>query len=200
MRIIFATGNQHKMIEVREILGDLNLEILSLKDLDLDLDIVEDGTTFEENALIKAKAVAQHYPNDLVLSDDSGLEVKALNNEPGIFSARYAGENTSYHIKNQMIIERLEGYKGEERKARFVCAVAAVAQKEGMEQVQRGEFCGQIAYKEDGSNGFGYDPIFYVPTYDCTSSQMSPELKNKLSHRGQALQKIKPVLKEWIAR
>ncbi|MEG0806238.1 MAG: XTP/dITP diphosphatase [Lachnospiraceae bacterium] len=192
MRIIFATGNQHKMKEVREILGGTGIEIQSMKDAGIEIDIVEDGNTFEENALIKAKAVAQ-FTDDLVLADDSGLEIDALGGEPGIYSARYAGEDTSYSIKNQLILERLEGVPDAERTARFVCAIAAVfPDKKNL--VVRGTFEGQIGHIPGGENGFGYDPIFYVPECGCTSSQMSPQEKNKRSHRGQALHRIREEL------
>ena len=123
-RIIFATGNQHKMAEIRQILGDLPVEILSMKEAGISVDIVEDGTTFEENAWIKAQAVAACC-DDIVLADDSGLEIDYLNKEPGIYSARYAGEDTSYEIKNQMLLDRLQGVPREKRTARFVCSITA---------------------------------------------------------------------------
>ena len=158
-KIIFATGNQNKMKEIREILGDLDYEILSMKEAGVDVDIVEDGTTFEENAVIKAKEIMEKT-GALVLADDSGLEVDALNGEPGIYSARYMGHETSYHIKNKNLIERLEGKTGEERSARFVCAIAACF-PDGRVLTTRGTMEGQIGYEEKGENGFGYDPIFY---------------------------------------
>ena len=189
-RIIFATGN--KMREIHEILGDLGWEILSMKEAGIDVDIVEDGTTFEENALIKAKAVAAHC-NDIVLADDSGLEIDYLNKEPGIYSARYMGEDTSYHIKNANLIERLAGVPDEKRTARFVCAIAA-AFPDGRRETVRAAMEGRIGYEEKGENGFGYDPIFYLPEYGCTSAELSMEEKNKISHRGKALRLIKEEL------
>ena len=193
-RIIFATGNANKMKEIRMILSDMGMEILSMKEAGVDVDIVEDGTTFEENAQIKAKAIME-MTGALVLADDSGLEVDALDKEPGIYSARYMGHDTSYHIKNQNIIDRLEGKVGEERSARFVCAIAA-AFPDGRVLITRGTMEGQIGYEEKGENGFGYDPIFYLPEYQCYSAELSLEEKNKLSHRGKALRLMKERLHE----
>ena len=193
-KIIFATGNEGKMKEVRMILEDLGLPVLSLKDAGITADVEENGTTFEENAQIKAKAIME-MTGALVLADDSGLEVDALDKEPGIYSARYMGHDTSYHIKNQNIIDRLEGKVGEERSARFVCAIAA-AFPDGRVLVTRGTMEGQIGYEEKGENGFGYDPIFYLPEYQCYSAELSLEEKNKLSHRGKALRLMKERLHE----
>ena len=189
-KIIFATGNEGKMKEVRMILEDLGLPVLSLKDAGITADVEENGTTFAENAQIKAKAIME-MTGALVLADDSGLEVDALDKEPGIYSARYMGHDTSYHIKNQNIIDRLEGKVGEERSARFVCAIAA-AFPDGRVLITRGTMEGQIGYEEKGENGFGYDPIFYLPEYQCYSA----EEKNKLSHRGKALRLMKERLHE----
>ncbi len=193
-KIIFATGNEGKMKEVRMILEDLGLPVLSLKDAGITADVEENGTTFEENAQIKAKAIME-MTGALVLADDSGLEVDALDKEPGIYSARYMGHDTSYHIKNQNIIDRLEGKVGEERSARFVCAIAA-AFPDGRVLITRGTMEGQIGYEEKGENGFGYDPIFYLPEYQCYSAELSLEEKNELSHRGKALRLMKERLHE----
>ena len=193
-KIIFATGNEGKMKEVRMILEDLGLPVLSLKDAGITADVEENGTTFEENAQIKAKAIME-MTGALVLADDSGLEVDALDKEPGIYSARYMGHDTSYHIKNQNIIDRLEGKVGEERSARFVCAIAA-AFPDGRVLITRGTMEGQIGYEEKGENGFGYDPIFSLPEYQCYSAELSLEEKNKLSHRGKALRLMKERLHE----
>ena len=193
-KIIFATGNEGEMKEVRMILEDLGLPVLSLKDAGITADVEENGTTFEENAQIKAKAIME-MTGALVLADDSGLEVDALDKEPGIYSARYMGHDTSYHIKNQNIIDRLEGKVGEERSARFVCAIAA-AFPDGRVLITRGTMEGQIGYEEKGENGFGYDPIFYLPEYQCYSAELSLEEKNKLSHRGKALRLMKERLHE----
>ena len=191
-KLIFATGNEGKMREVRMILGDLGAEILSLKEAGIQAEAEENGTTFEENAVIKAKEIMEKT-GALVLADDSGLEVDALNGEPGIYSARYMGHETSYHIKNKNLIERLEGKTGEERSARFVCAIAACF-PDGRVLTTRGTMEGQIGYEEKGENGFGYDPIFYLPEYQCYSGELPLEEKNKLSHRGKALRLMKEQL------
>ena len=193
-RIIFATGNRDKMIEIREILNDPDWEILSMYEAGINISILEDGATFEENALIKAKAVA-HFCDDIVLADDSGLEIDYLGGEPGIYSSRYMGENTPYEYKNDNLIRRLEGVPKEQRTARFVCAVAAAVP--GHEPfVVRGTIEGYIGYEPAGENGFGYDPIFYVPDLDCSTAQLSPEEKNSRSHRGNALRMMKEKLLE----
>ena len=194
MKLIFATGNANKMREIREIYDGLGYEILSMKEAGIDVDIVEDGATFEENAMIKAKAVADAYDGEaVVLADDSGLEVDYLNGEPGIYSARYLGEDTPYSEKNRVIMERLDGVPKEERTARFVCAIAAVF-PDGRTSVKRGTIEGYIGWESAGENGFGYDPIFYVDEYGCSTAQMSPEQKNSISHRGSALRMMKEEL------
>ena len=193
-KIIFATGNEGKMREVRMILQDLGVEILSLKEAGIAADVEKNGTTFEENAVIKATEIMKMC-GEIVLADDSGLEVDALNKEPGIYSARYMGHDTSYHIKNKSLIDRLEGKSGEERNARFVCVIAA-ALPDGRVFTTRGTMEGQIGYEERGENGFGYDPIFYLPEYGCYSAELPLEEKNKLSHRGKALRLMKKKLKE----
>ena len=196
-RIIFATGNENKMKEIRMILKDLGMEILSMKEAGVDIDIVEDGMSFEENAEIKARAVARVLTNDIVLADDSGLEIDYLDKAPGIYSARFAGEDTSYDIKNRILLDRLEGVPDEERTARFVCAVAAVF-PDGTVSTVRKTIEGRIAEEAAGDNGFGYDPIFYVPEYGCTTAEMKTEHKNELSHRGKALRSMRDILKEKI--
>lgn len=195
-KIIFATKNPGKMEEIRMILGDLKLPILSMKEAGIDLDIVEDGTTFEENAVIKAKAVAKQA-DAIVLADDSGLEIDALNKEPGIYSARYMGEDTSYEIKNQNLIDRLEGVPDEKRTARFVCAIAA-AFPDGRVITSYGTIEGMIGYESRGNGGFGYDPIFYLPEYGCSTAELTPEKKNELSHRGKALRAMKEQLSKLV--
>lgn len=191
-KIIFATGNEGKMKEIREILGDLNWEILSLKDAGVDVEIKEDGTTFEENAIIKAKTVME-ATGCLTLADDSGLEIDYLNKEPGVYSARYMGEDTSYRIKNQILLDRLHGVPAVIRTARFVCVVAA-AFPDGRIETRRGVIEGRIADRPAGENGFGYDPIFYLPERGMTTAELSPEEKNEISHRGRALRQIKEIL------
>lgn len=191
-KIIFATGNMGKMKEIREILKDLDAEVLSMKEAGVEADIVEDGKTFEENAVIKAKTICE-LTGEIALADDSGLEIDYLNKEPGIYSARYMGEDTSYRIKNANLIGRLEGVPDEKRTARFVCAIAA-AFPDGTVKTVRGTMEGRIGYEEAGENGFGYDPIFYLPEYGCSSAELSMEEKNKISHRGKALRAIKEEL------
>ena len=192
-RIIFATGNEDKLKEIREILADLDIEVISMKAAGIIADIVEDGTTFEENAIIKAKAIHE-LTKEAVMADDSGLEIDYLNKEPGIYSARYMGEDTSYHIKNMSFVDRLQGVPDEKRTARFVCAIALVT-SDGQVVTTRGEFEGRIGYEEKGENGFGYDPIFYVPEYGCYSAELSREEKNAISHRGKALRLMKEKIK-----
>ena len=171
-RIVFATGNENKMKEIRMILADLGMEIVSMREAGVDEEIVEDGMSFEENAEIKARAVSRVLVNDIVLADDSGLEIDYLDKAPGIYSARFAGEDTSYDIKNRILLDRLEGV--------------------------RDTIEGQIGHEIVGANGFGYDPIFYVPEFGCTTAEMTPEQKNKLSHRGKALRAIKILLEEKL--
>ncbi|MEE1242951.1 XTP/dITP diphosphatase [Frisingicoccus sp.] len=195
-KIIFATSNQGKMKEIREILKDLDVEVLSMKDAGIEADIVEDGSTFEENALIKARTI-RDMTGCTVLADDSGLEVDALNKEPGIYSARYMGEDTSYDVKNANIIERLSGLEGEERSARFVCVIAA-AFPDGTDETRRGTIEGQIGFEPAGTNGFGYDPIFYVPEFGCTTAQLESDQKNAISHRGKALRAMKEVIRQRV--
>lgn len=195
-QIIFATGNEGKMKEIRMILADLDAEVLSLKDAGIDIDIREDGKTFEENAVIKARAVMKET-GVLVLADDSGLEIDYLNGEPGVYSARYLGEDTSYRIKNQNLIDRLQGVPAEQRTARFVCVIAAVF-PDGRILKARGTIEGVIGYEERGGGGFGYDPIFWLPEYGCSTAELSMEKKNELSHRGKALRAIKEELKKAV--
>lgn len=190
--IIFATGNEGKMKEIREILGDLPVNIYSMKEMGIQVEIQEDGETFEENARLKASAVAA-YTDAIVLADDSGLEIDYLNKEPGVYSARYMGEDTSYEIKNQNLLERLEGVEQEKRTARFVCVIAA-ALPDGRLLTTKGTMEGYIGTKPEGNHGFGYDPIFYLPQYGCSTAMLNMEQKNKVSHRGKALRAMKKEL------
>lgn len=200
-KIVFATGNAGKMREIRMIMADLGLEVLSMKEAEIDVEIVEDGTSFEENAMIKAKTIAQELTRcgrrAVVLADDSGLEVDYLNKEPGVYSARYLGENTSYTIKNANIMERLAGVPDEKRTARFVCVIAAVF-TDGVSFSRRATIEGQIGYEEKGENGFGYDPIFYLPENGCYLAELSNEEKNRISHRGKALEAMKEVIRKEL--
>ena len=194
-KIIFATGNEDKMKEIRMILAGEDYEILSMKQAGIDIDIVEDGKTFEENAIIKATEISKVKEAEgcIILADDSGLEVDYLNKEPGIYSARYEGVDTPYEITNRIIIDRLNGVPDEQRTARFVCAIAAVF-PDGRVETRRGTIEGRIAYEPVGENGFGYDPIFYVPELGKTTAEIPPEEKNNLSHRGNALRAIKEII------
>lgn len=195
-KIVFATGNEGKMREVRLILQDLGFPVLSMKEAGVSLDIEENGTTFAENAMIKARAVWEKT-GGIVLADDSGLVVDYLGGEPGVYSARYLGEDISYEIKNQAIIDRLADAKEEERTARFVSAIAAVL-PDGSELVTEGTVEGLIAHEPAGNGGFGYDPIFYLPEYGVTSAEIPIEKKNEISHRGKALEAMKIKLRERL--
>lgn len=196
-RIIFATGNAGKMKEVRMILGELGIPVLSMKEAGIAADIVENGKSFEENAVIKAEAIrALTAAGDLVLADDSGLEIDYLDGAPGIYSARFMGEDTCYTIKNTALVEKLAGVPEEKRTARFVCAIAC-AFPDGHTITTRGVMEGIIAHEIRGENGFGYDPIFYLPQYGCTTAQLEPDVKNELSHRGKALRAIKEQLRKY---
>ncbi len=195
-KIIFATGNEGKLKEIKVILGAPGVEIIPMKEAGIDVPIIEDGTTFEENAVIKARTIAE-VTNEIVLADDSGLEIDYLNKEPGVYSARYAGEDTPYSIKNQMLLDRLEGVEKEKRTARFVCVIAAVLPDQTV-LTTRGTIEGYIGYEPAGENGFGYDPIFYVPEYECSTAQLTMEQKNVLSHRGKALRAMKEQLKAYL--
>lgn len=192
-RIIFATGNAGKMREIRLILGDLGCEVVSMKEAGADPDIVENGTTFAENAEIKARAVWD-CTGDIVLADDSGLVVDYIGGEPGIYSARYMGEDTSYEIKNRNIIERVKDAVGEERAARFICNIAAVL-PDGRVLHTEAAMEGVIAEEPAGCGGFGYDPILYIPEFGKTSAELEIDEKNRISHRGKALEAMKAELR-----
>ena len=194
-KIVFATGNKGKVKEIQMILADLGVEVTTMKEEGIFVDVEENGTTYEENAMIKAREVAK-YTDAIVMADDSGLEIDYLNKEPGIYSARYMGEDTSYRIKNGNLIDRLAGVPDEQRTARFVCAIAAVL-PDGKELTTRGVIEGRIGYEEKGENGFGYDPIFYVPEFGKTTAELTEEEKNQVSHRGRALEIMKEELKKY---
>lgn len=188
--IILASNNRDKVKEVKEILK--GYDIISMKEAGIDVDIEENGTTYEENALIKARAIMK-LTGQITMADDSGLEIDYLNKAPGVYSARFMGHDTSYDIKNKALIQKLEGVKGSDRSGRFVCAIA-VCFPDGREIVKRGTMEGLIAEEIKGDNGFGYDPIVYLPEYGKTSGELAPEEKNKISHRGKALALIKEEL------
>ena len=188
-RIVFATGNAGKMKEIRVILGNMGYEICSMNDIGIESRVEENGSTFEENAIIKAQEIWNSI-GGLVMADDSGLEIDYLNKEPGIYSARYMGEDTDYRTKNRNLIERLNGVPDEKRTARFVCAIAAIL-PDGNVVVTRGVMEGRVGYEEKGDNGFGYDPIFVLPEYGCTTAELTMDQKNKESHRGKALRSMR---------
>lgn len=194
-RIVFATTNEGKMDEIREIMSDCGYEILSMKEAGICTDADEDGNSFEENAKIKAACAAKLLPDDIVMADDSGLEIDYLNKEPGIYSARYLGEDTPYETKNRVLIERLTGVEKERRTARFVSVIAAVVPGKGI-FTARGTVEGYIGWEPAGTNGFGYDPIFYVDEYGCSTAELTMEQKNAFSHRGNALRAMKELLDE----
>lgn len=192
-RIIFATGNKGKLKEINEILSDLDCEIVSMKEAGFNPEIEENGVTFEENALIKARTIME-LSGEIAMADDSGLEVDYMDRQPGIYSARFLGEDTSYDVKNKYILDKLEGVEEEKRSARFVCAIACVF-PDGREIVKRATIEGRIGYEIKGENGFGYDPIFFVPEYNATTAELTMEQKNAISHRAKALNAVKEELK-----
>jgi len=197
VKILIATGNAHKLSEIRDILSDSRVELLGANDLGLSLEVEENGSTFAENAALKARAFfdAARLP---VLADDSGLEVPALNNAPGVYSARYAGEHANYARNNAYLLEQMRGLTGEERKARFVCTVCFKTEEK--EWFFTGITEGYILDRLQGEQGFGYDPLFYVPELGRTYAQLSSDEKNRISHRGKALKKFKIFLQEYLKK
>ena len=191
-KIVFATTNEGKVKEIKEILAGFPIEVVSMKEMNITADIEENGVTFEENSLIKARKVSK-LTGLPAMADDSGLEVDYLNGEPGIYSARYLGRDTDYNYKNNYIIEKLKNVKDEERSARFVCVISLVL-PDGREFIKKGVLEGRIAYEIKGENGFGYDPVFYLPEYGMSSAELSGEEKNKISHRGKALGAMKELI------
>ena len=194
-KIIFATGNRDKLREIREILGDLGHDILSMEEAGVEGDIVEDGTTFGENAEIKARTVWEKT-GDIVLADDSGLVIDCLGGEPGIYSARYM-EGHPYSERNKVLIERVNASGSSDRSARFVCNIAAVL-PDGTVEHAEATYEGIIADAPAGENGFGYDPILYLPELGKTSAELSEEEKNAISHRGKALRAMREILKNRL--
>ena len=198
-RIVFATNNEGKMHEIRLILSDLGIPVYSMKEVGIDLDVVEDGKTFEANALLKAEALAKLLPDDIILADDSGLEIDYLDKAPGVETANFAGRDTPYEIKNQILIDELDGVEDSKRTARFRCVIVGIF-PDGEVKVTHDTIEGMISHQTIGDKGFGYDPIFYLPEYGCTTGQMPLELKNKLSHRGKALERMKEVIRKKANR
>ena len=196
MKVIFATGNENKLREIRQITADMDIEIVSMKDAGVYADVEETGTTFEENAYLKASAIAKKCGLP-TLADDSGLEIDYLNGEPGIYSSRYMGEDTPYPVKNAELLRRMEGVADEDRTARFVCAICYV-RPNGTSETVRATMEGRVAYEIAGENGFGYDPIFFLPEKGCTSAELSPAEKNEISHRGKALRMMRDILMKEV--
>lgn len=189
--IVIATGNEHKVQEIRQIIGD-DLKLISMKEAGISCDIEENGATFAENAMIKAREVKKYWDGPVV-ADDSGLCIDALGGDPGVHSARFLGEDTPYSEKNAKILEMLKDVPETERGARFVCSVACILE-DGREVEVEGTIEGRIAYAPAGENGFGYDPVFYVPKFGCTTAELSSEAKNEISHRGKAFDALRDVL------
>ncbi len=196
-QIVVATQNKGKIKEIKEMLVDLPVEVKSMGEVGMDIDIEENGTTFEENAIIKAEAISALLEDTIVIADDSGLEIDYLDKAPGVYSARYLGKDTPYEVKNQMILEKLKSVEKEKRTARFVCAMA-MSQKGKKTLTTKGILEGYIGYEATGSNGFGYDPIFYVEEWGTSTAVLSSEQKNLISHRGKALKQMKEQLKAML--
>ena len=193
-RLVIATTNPHKVEEFRELLADVPFTLLSLSDLGVTQDVAETGETFEDNAIIKARAYAEET-GLLTLADDSGLEIDALDGGPGVYSARWAGDDVTYDVRNRMLVERLAGLPDAQRGARYRCAIAiALPPPRGLIGVVDGVFEGRIATEPVGHGGFGYDPIFYVPEQERTVGQMTAEEKHRISHRARAARAAKPLL------
>ncbi|MGO5065199.1 XTP/dITP diphosphatase [Clostridium sporogenes] len=195
--VIVASNNKDKIREIKEILREFNINALSMKEAGIDIDIEEDGNTFMENAYKKASTIHEILPNYMVIADDSGLMVDVLNGAPGIYSARFAGEHGNYKKNNKKLLRELEGKKAEERSAKFVCSIVFIINKDNVIKVQ-GEINGVIGEKEIGEDGFGYDPLFYIPEYNKTFAQMDSKTKNSISHRGEALKNLKFELGKYI--
>ncbi len=183
MKLIIASNNNHKLIEIKAILGGLFEEILSMREAGIEHETVEDGSSFMENAVKKAKEIAE-LSGCCALADDSGICVDALDGAPGIYSARFCGHHGDDEANNRLLLKKLEGR--EDRGAHYTCAIALVY-PDGRQVCAEGYMYGQIGYEEKGENGFGYDPLFFLPEYGCTAAQLSPEQKNQISHRASAL-------------
>ncbi|PWJ71151.1 XTP/dITP diphosphohydrolase [Ruminococcaceae bacterium R-25] len=196
-KLILATSNKDKAKEIADILSDTPFVVTTMKEEGFNPDIVEDGKTFEENALIKARAVHALAPSAYVMADDSGLCIDALDGAPGIYSARFCGEDSTYPEKFAKIFEMLKDVPEDQRTAKFVCSIAVV-RPDGSEFTVRGEVCGILHEKPMGDGGFGYDPIFYVPEFGMTTAQMTKDQKNSISHRGKASRAMAEKLKAEI--
>ena len=196
-KLIVASNNEHKIKEIKEMLIQFPFEVLSLKEASLNIDVEETGSTFMDNAEIKANEIFKIANGDMVLADDSGLSVEFLDGAPGVFSARFAGEHGDTSANNEKLLYLLDGEKEENRKAKFICAMVLIVNEDEIVKVQ-GEVEGIITAEFRGEKGFGYDPLFYLPKYNKTFAQMSNEEKNAISHRGRALDKLKSELEKLI--
>ena len=196
-KIIVASNNEHKIKEIKEILSQLPFEVLSLKEANINIDVEETGSTFMDNAGIKASEIYKIADGNMVLADDSGLAVESLNGAPGVFSARFAGEHGNTKANNEKLLDLLDGAKEEQRKAKFICAMVLIVNEDKIVKVQ-GEVEGIITAEFRGEEGFGYDPLFFVKEYNKTFAQMDADEKNAISHRGRALDKLKIELKKLI--
>ncbi|MCY6369713.1 XTP/dITP diphosphatase [Clostridium ganghwense] len=196
-RLIVASNNEHKISEIKEILKDFPLEIISLKEAGIDIDVVENGSTFMENAHIKAREIHKLVGDCMIMADDSGLMVDILNGEPGVYSARYSGEHGNSKKNNEKLLQKLKEIKLEDRKAKFVCAIELIVNKDIVINVQ-GEVKGYIVEEERGKDGFGYDPLFYIPEFGKTFAEMSSDEKNAISHRGRALKELQEKMQELL--
>lgn len=194
MKILLATQNQGKVKELQEMLADTQIDVLSLHDIENWEDVEETGSTFAENASLKARAAAERT-GYIALADDSGLEVDALDGAPGVYSARYAGEPKDDERNNDKLLKALEKVPDEERTARFRCALV-IATPDGKEYLTEGTVEGRISRVRRGKDGFGYDPLFFMPDFGRTMAELTLTQKNKISHRAQAFQKAIPILKE----
>ncbi len=188
-KLIVASNNKNKIIEIKEILSKYSIEVLSLKEANINIDVEEDGTTFMENAYKKANEIYKILKNKMVLADDSGLVVDCLDGAPGVYSARFAGEHGNSKKNNEKLLELLKEKDCKDKKAKFVCAMVLISDIGKVIKVQ-GEIDGTIINEEKGSNGFGYDPVFYIPEYKMTFAEMNSDLKNSISHRANALKKL----------
>lgn len=194
--IIFATQNKDKVKEIRQIMADANVNIITMAEAGIDIDIIEDGETFEANAIKKAEEIMK-ISGQIVMADDSGLEIDCFDKAPGVYSARYLGKDTPYEEKNAIILDRMKDVPLEQRGARFVCAIAT-ALPDSQTIVTRGVMEGIIGYESRGQGGFGYDPIFFPEGFDTSSADISAEMKNKISHRGKALETMKIQIKNIL--
>ena len=195
IKIIFATSNANKIREIKEIINNVEANIVSMEEEGIKIDIEETGMTYEENAFIKARAIAQLRPNEIIMAEDSGLEIDYLNGEPGLYSARYMGHDTHYDKKNKAILDLLKGVERSKRTAQYVCSVVAIL-PDKKEISAMGILKGEIGEEEKGLNGFGYDPIFFIPQRGCYMSELTDDEKNMISHRGKALREIINKLKD----